>query len=67
MRPLREVIDAAKAGKRLRPGEVKMLGEQLHLYWVLQCVRCRRRWPVDSLDERDRCEECVEAVARMGE
>lgn len=68
MRALREVIEAAKAGKRITLVEKITLARLLDLYWRAKCIRCRRVWPVDHLDERDgHCEECVEAVTRMGE
>ena len=65
--PVRAMIDAAQAGKRLTPAQKIVIGNLLDAYWREPCRRCRRPWPVDHLDAREgRCEECVEAIAREG-
>lgn len=64
MRTLRQVINAARAGKRISGEEKKFLGEQLHVWWREKCARCRRTSEVDQLDANGgHCEECVEALA----
>lgn len=68
MRSIRTVIDAAKAGQPVTWVEAKALAMLLDVHWRQPCPRCRRSWPVDHLDERGgRCEECDEAVERVGE
>ncbi len=53
---------------RISAAEKILLGQQLNLWWVEPCIRCRRKAPVDHLDERGGwCEECVEAIAQTGE
>ena len=66
MRALRDIINDARDGKRLRPSEQKMLGEQLDLYWVDKCDRCRRNTKCDELLDGN-CEQCRETKQRTGE
>jgi len=65
VRPLREIINAAREGKRISRAEKVLLGEQLNAYWVDRCDDCRHAYPCDDLF-CERCPDCRERYEREG-